>query len=212
VDNFGLYVILSGDPRRYEEIAGLCVRRAVRMLQLREKNLSDRPLLKLAQRLAKITRGSDTAFFVNDRVDIALLSRADGVHLGQEDLEIATARQLAGCLPSESPLRIGLSTHSPEEARLAMQCKPDYIGFGPIWDTITKVRPDPVTGLAPLRQTLSNALCPVVAIGGIFPENLDEVLDAGARNVALVRYLMEHSNPDRAIVDLQKRLRRCGIL
>ncbi len=190
--DFGLYVIITQPVLPLREIAAICVHTGVRCLQLREKTLSDREVLKAAGDILSVTRGSQTLFFINDRVDLALAAGADGVHLGQDDLPIEAARRLAG----DRPLRYGLSTHSPAQARAALAHQPDYIGFGPIYATPTKAIPDPVVGVGPLRDVLSFADCPVVAIGGIDATNLDAVLAAGARNVCLVRHLM--SAPDLA--------------
>lgn len=173
------------------------------MLQLREKHLSDRDLLKAAKEIKAVTQGSGTSLIVNDRPDIALLAEADGVHLGQDDLPVDQVRQIVG-----SKMIIGLSTHSPSQAREAIAQKPDYIGFGPIYPTTTKAVADPTVGTEQLRAVLSIATIPVVAIGGIFPENLETVLSTGARNVCLVRHLMESTQTEELINQLQQRLNR----
>lgn len=199
IGDFGLYAIATEPASGYEGFAKHCVREGVRILQLRDKVLPDRELLDIARRMGKITRGSRTLFFINDRPDIAILSGADGVHLGQDDLPPADVRQL---LPPT--MLLGLSTHNPAQARTALEFTPDYIGFGPIHPTPTKAKPDPVQGLDPLKEVLSFSAVPVVAIGGLFPENLGEVLDAGTRNIALVRYLMEPVNPSQRIREIQQ--------
>ncbi len=103
-------------------------------------------------------------------------------------------------------MKIGLSTHSLDQARKALEQKPDYIGFGPVYPTNAKANPDPPVGTALLSEVLKFANVPVIAIGGIFPENLDEVLETGARNIAMVRYFMQTQNFEDRIKKLQKRL------
>ena len=195
----GLYVIITRPVLPYEEIAEICVRRGVRMLQLREKHLSDRQLLDAARRIRAVTRGSPTLFAINDRPDIAALSDADALHLGQDDIPVEEARSIVG-----EGMLIGLSTHSVAQAREAMAKNPDYIGFGPIYPTPAKAVPDPEVGTALLKEVLGVTTVPVVVIGGIFPENLPEVLGTGARNVALVRHLMETAETEKRIAALQE--------
>lgn len=190
MENFGLYVILTAPALSYRQCAEICVRRGVRYLQLREKHLDDRELLAAAREISGVTRGTDTRFVVNDRADIAVLGGADVLHLGQGDLGVEDARKIVGDMP------IGLSTHSLEQAMEAMRHTPEYIGFGPVFPTTTKACPDPTVGTKLLSEVLRIATVPVVAIGGIFPpggimpENIGEVLAAGAQNLSLVRHLM----------------------
>lgn len=189
MEHFGLYIIVTKPVLPYTTIAEQCVASGVRMLQLREKHLPDGQLLKIAKTLRSITEGTNTRLVINDRPDIAVLCRADYLHLGQDDMPIDEARRLVG------DMKIGLSTHSLAQAREALIKKPDYIGFGPIYPTNAKAIPDPPVGTSLLKQVLELAdTVPVVAIGGIFPENLHEVMDTGARNVALVRHFMQSVN------------------
>lgn len=189
MEQFGLYIIVTNPVLPYTTIAEQCVASGIRMLQLREKHLPDGELLKIANNLRSITEGTDTRLVINDRPDIAALCRADYLHLGQDDMPIDEARKLVG------DMKIGLSTHSLAQAREALLKKPDYIGFGPIYPTNAKAIPDPPVGTSLLKQVLELACAvPVVAIGGIFPENLQEVIDTGARNVALVRHFMQSVN------------------
>ncbi len=185
MQDFGLYVIITSPQLSYKKIAEICVAKQVKMLQLREKHLADRELVKISREIAEITRGTDTNFVINDRPDIAALTDADFVHLGQDDISMSDACQIA---PNA---KFGLSTHSLAQAATALVHQPDYIGFGPIYPTPTKQIADPAVGTDLLKQVLQISTVPVVALGGIFPENLPKVLAAGAKNVALVRYLME---------------------
>lgn len=182
----GLYVIITKPALPYTKIAELCVRNGIKMLQLREKHFSDKQLLKIGREIKSITIGSQTKFVINDRPDIAVLCDADCLHLGQDDISVDDARKIVG-----ENILIGLSTHSIQQAKDAMLKNPDYIGFGPIYATTTKVNPDPVVSTSLLKAVLSFANVPVVAIGGIFPENIRNVIDTGARTVCMVHYLME---------------------
>lgn len=201
MDNFGLYLIMTRPAVGHAAFARIAVETGVSMLQLREKDLPDGKLLDIAREIRRITRGTSTRFIVNDRPDIALLCEADGVHVGQDDLPVEEVRRMLG--PEKI---VGLSTHSFGQVRDAM-AKPagiiDYIGFGPLWATPTKAIPDPAVGTDQLREILAKVSVPVVAIGGIFPENLSEVLAAGARNPCLVRHFMEPDDPG----ELSRRIR-----
>lgn len=188
MNHFGLYIVITRPVLPYARIAEDAVRLGVKMLQLREKHLNDRELLRVAREIRSITRNTGTSFVINDRPDLAVLCEADYLHIGQDDLDIQEVRKIA------SGIKIGLSTHSIEQAGKALELHPDYISFGPVYSTNAKEKPDPPVGTLQLRQVLSFANVPVVAIGGIFPENLHEVLQSGARNIAMIRYLMQSEN------------------
>lgn len=195
-DSIGLYVIVTKPFLDYRMIAEQCVINGIKMLQLREKHLPDRELLRVARDLRAITSGTNTNLVINDRPDIASICRADFLHLGQDDISIDDARKVVG------DMKIGLSTHTIEQAREALTHNPAYIGFGPIYPTNAKINPDKPVGTELLKQVLDLASVPVVAIGGIFPENIQEVIDAGAKNLSMVRHFMTASS----IVELQQRL------
>lgn len=203
MDNFGLYVIVTRPVLSYESIAQICVRQGVRMLQLREKHLSDREVLAAAAQITRVTRGTGTLFVMNDRADLALASGADVLHLGQDDLPIEQARQIVGAMP------IGLSTHSLYQVRQALAHNPAYIGFGPVYPTTTKQIADATVGTDLLRQVVDISPVPVVAIGGIFPENIKDVLSSGARNLSLVRHLMHTDQTELRIEQINRQI--CGV-
>lgn len=189
MENFGLCVIITRPKLSYVEVAKACVKCGVSYLQLREKELSDRDILAAAEQIMAVTRGTQTKFVINDRADLAMLAKADMLHLGQDDISMDDARKIVG-----EDMPIGLSTHSLEQARTAIAQQPAYIGFGPIYPTTTKAKADPTVGVELLRELLAelgDGALPVIAIGGIFPENSQIVVGAGARNICLVRHLME---------------------
>ncbi len=184
--NFGIYAIISNPRMLHEDVAEVLADEKIQYVQLREKNLHDRKLIALARKLKNIFLGTSTRLIINDRPDIAKIVGADGLHLGQEDMNYHDARTIAG-----NNMEIGLSTHNLTQLKDALLLNPSYVGFGPIYHTTTKAKPDPVVGTSLLSEALKIATVPVVAIGGIFPENIDEVLRAGAKNICMVRYFMQ---------------------
>lgn len=157
-----------------------------RFIQLREKYASAREFYEAAESALKIARKYNAKIIINDRVDIALALKADGVHLGQDDLPPAEARKILG----EKAI-IGFSTHNIEQAITAVRLPIDYLAIGPIFATKTKENPDAIVGLEGLikvREATGNF--PLVAIGGIDAENLPEIYKAGANSAAIVSYLI----------------------
>jgi thiamine-phosphate pyrophosphorylase len=152
-------------------------------LQLRTKDVDDRRWLEMARALQTRCANAGARFVVNDRPDIAKLVGADGLHLGQDDLPIGEARRIVGSLP------IGCSTHNLAQARAAEADGADLIAFGPVFETRSKANPDPTVGLDRLREVCSTVSRPVIAIGGITPENAPEVRAAGADYLAVISAL-----------------------
>jgi thiamine-phosphate pyrophosphorylase len=157
------------------------------LVQLREKHASPREFYRAAEAASRFARERGVTVIVNDRADIALASKADGVHLGQDDLDPASARRLLG-----DDFIIGYSTHDLSQLEAASRLPIDYVAFGPVFPTRTKENPDPVVGLELLsraRAALDPSI-PLVAIGGITRENARAALDAGADSVAVVSALL----------------------
>ncbi|MFQ5849688.1 MAG: thiamine phosphate synthase [Candidatus Binatia bacterium] len=154
------------------------------VVQLRAKEIAAREFLRLAVETRRHTSTAGCLFIVNDRVDIALASGADGVHLGQEDLPLAVARRLMG------GKFIGISTHDLAQAMDAEQGGADYIGFGPIFGTPTKPTGYSPRGLPMLQEIRKAVKVPIVAIGGITDKSAGEVWEAGADAVAMISNLM----------------------
>ena len=153
------------------------------MLQLRAKRLDDRTFVELGMELRARCARAEVPFVVNDRPDLAQILGADGLHLGQDDLGVADARRIVGSM------RIGVSTHDPDQALRSERDGADLVAFGPVFATATKENPDPVVGLDTLAEVCRSATRPVVAIGGITPENAESVLRAGASYFATIAAL-----------------------
>jgi thiamine-phosphate pyrophosphorylase len=151
-----------------------------RILQLRLKDVPARDLLAAARAIAGLARARGATFIVNDRVDIAMLANAHGVHLGQDDLPLEAARRIAG-----ADLIVGISTHSVEQARAAEDGGADYIGFGPMYPGGLKSIVAG-QGLENLRAVRAAVKIPVVAIGGITEATIPEILAAGADAAAII--------------------------
>jgi thiamine-phosphate pyrophosphorylase len=160
-------------------------------IQLREKHRAPKDFYAEAVEAVEVVRKHpEVKILINDRVDIVLAAKADGVHLGQTDLPPVAARQILG----ENAI-IGYSTHSVEQAVEASQLPLDYIAVGSIFQTTTKEKPEAILGLENLRQ-IRAALkgFPLVAIGGITAENARSVIEAGANSIALISALLKDRN------------------
>ncbi|MEO1496752.1 MAG: thiamine phosphate synthase [Planctomycetota bacterium] len=197
-----LYVLVEGGESEEDfvgRIRELCVA-GVDVLQLRDKRLGDRELLGRARRLVEATADTETLAIINDRPDIARLSGADGVHVGQDELSVSDARAIAG-----PQTLIGVSTHSPAQLKQAVADGANYVGLGPTFPSTTK-RFDSFPGTEYLRHAAGATSLPAFAIGGVTPENLDEVLGAGIRRIAVASAVTEADDPAAAAKRLLERL------
>jgi thiamine-phosphate pyrophosphorylase len=187
-----LYVILdaallSSDP---VEFVKKLMEAGVRLFQYRNKTAPAREVLQAAQALNLTVRQDGGTFLVNDRPDIAKLAGANGVHIGQDDLDVASARKIVG-----AGAIVGVSTHNLEQFRCAADTDADYIAVGPIFETRSKANPDPVVGLELIRQARKATTKPIVAIGGINLERAASVIEAGANSVAVISDILAAKNP-----------------
>ena len=183
-----LYAILDPEQissRSPESVLRELLQGGVKMIQLRAKAMSSRDFFQLAQRARELTARYDCKLIVNDRIDIALGSAADGVHLGQEDLPLQVGRKLLG------DRLIGISTHSLEQANEAEANGADYIGFGPLFGTATKNTGYTARGLEMLARIRAAVALPIVAIGGITEANIRDVWQAGADSAAIISDILK---------------------
>jgi thiamine-phosphate pyrophosphorylase len=162
----------------------------VRWLQYRDKSAAARDLLETSRKLVSSLSSCGSSLIVNDRPDIAALTGAAGVHVGQEDLDAEQARAVVG-----KEMWVGVSTHNLEQFRRAAATSADYIAVGPIFATTSKANPDPVVGLELIHQARLLTDKPIVAIGGITLERAASVIAAGADSVAVIRDVLCAAKP-----------------
>lgn len=199
----GLYAIVDPTATRGRDpeviaaavLAGGCAR-----LQLRMKDGGDAARLALAARLRARCAAAGVPFVVNDRPDLAVLTDADGLHLGQGDLPVDAARRIAGAR------EIGLSTHDAAQAREAVRAGADLVAFGPVFPTTSKQDPDPVVGVDGLAAICAAVDRPVVAIGGITLARAPAVRDAGAAFGAVISAICAADDPEAAARALHRAL------
>ncbi len=185
--------------RSLEEVARELLGAGIRILQYREKKMHDGEMLEKCRLLRRITREYDACFIVDDHVDIALLSHADGVHVGQNDIPLYDVRTLVG-----SVMVVGVSTHEPEQAKAAYRDGADYIGVGPIYATKTKEDVVSPVGLSYLDWVKANIDMPFVCIGGIKAHNIHDVVEHGAQCCALVSEFVSAPNIGEAVQKVRK--------
>ena len=166
-------------------------------IQLRIKNASTREMIKIGKKIRELTKEYDALYFVDDRLDVALVTNADGVQLGSEDMPISLAREIA---PN---LIIGASVYSLEEALQAEKERADYLGAGSVFSTPTKagVR---VIGVEGLRKIVKSVKIPVVAIGGINHKNARDVLKTGVDGIAIISAIMGAKDVKKATEEMKK--------
>ena len=168
----------------HEEIVRMLLDGGASFIQLRDKEASGRELLDQTIACLKLTREAGATLIINDRVDVALTAGADGVHLGQDDLSVDEAREILG----EDKI-IGVSTHSIDQFRAALETSANYIALGPVFPTLTKENSAPVVGLELIREAKKLTDRPLVAIGGINLGRAPEIIEAGADCVAVISAL-----------------------
>jgi len=197
-----LYVLIDGRATLEEfcAVAQALVSGGVHVIQLRDKQLDDRRLLERARLLRDITGVAEVLFIINDRPDLAVLARADGVHVGQEELSVKDARTMVG-----PEALIGVSTHSIEQARQAVLDGANYLGVGPVFPSGTK-HFDRFPGVELLRAVTAEIRLPVFAIGGIGLNNLAEVLQTGIRRIAVSGAVLNAPDPAATARGLAQRL------
>ncbi|UCC99959.1 MAG: thiamine phosphate synthase [Phycisphaerales bacterium] len=199
-----LYIVItSGLPAEVISLTSKCAASGADCIQLRAKGIPDDRLFALAVEFVKICGDAGVLSVINDRADMAVAARADGVHLGQNDLPLEQARSL-----QLAPLIIGKSTHSLEQLRAACAERATYVGLGPVFPTGTK--PDaPAVGLeyvGDAQPVLADAGVGQVAIGGITLENVEEVLRAGARAIAVCAAVTKAADPAAACRALKDKI------
>ena len=190
-----LYLVCD---RRSEDFLRAALAGGVDMIQLRDKHAADEEILQAAPAFRRACDEHDALFLVNDRPDLAVAADADGVHVGQDDLPVAEARAEVG-----ADRLVGLSTHSP--AQVEGGAEADYLAVGPVHATPTKPG-RPAVGLEPVRHAAEHAGGPWFAIGGITPQNVGEVVGAGATRIVVVRAIADADDPEATARTLRRAL------
>ena len=197
-----LYLVTNSDKFESEDLfldaVASALKGGVDILQLREKNMPANKIIELGKKVKLLCAEYGATFIVNDRVDIAYVLDADGVHLGQDDMDIESARKILG-----NNAIIGISTHAPEQAQKAVNDGADYIGMGPVFTTPTKPG-RPSVGLEYAKWVSENIKISAFAIGGIDLTNVQDVINAGAKKIAVVRAIINSDSPEKAAQEFLK--------
>jgi thiamine-phosphate pyrophosphorylase len=191
-----LYLVTNSeafqDDNKFLDAVASALKGGVQIVQLREKHSNAKRIIELGKKIRELCSLYDAIFIINDRVDVANIVKADGVHLGQDDIDIKSAREILG-----QDFIVGISTHSPEQAQKAVEDGADYIGVGPVFETPTKPGRKSV-GLEYVSWASENVNIPWFAIGGINLENVTDVVKAGASRIAVVRAIINAESPELA--------------
>jgi len=189
-----LYVILDAAllTNSAIELGRQLAEAGVRLIQYRDKKAAARDLFQRSHEISELLRPYGVRFIVNDRPDVAYLANADGVHVGQEDLDVGQTRGVIG-----REKWVGVSTHNLKQFQSAVVTSADYIAVGPIFSTSTKVNPDPVVGTELLRQVRPLTDKAIVAIGGITLGRAAGVIEAGADSLAVSSDILRAADPGR---------------
>ncbi len=200
--DWGLYLVTDRGlacGRPIESVVEAAVRGGVTAVQLREKNCSTREFVELGRALKALLSPLLVPLIINDRLDVALAIGADGVHVGQQDMDFETARRILG-----PDTILGLSIETVEQARAAVRLDADYLGVGPVFATPTKTDAAPALGLEGLAEVRAITEHVIVAIGGIGPTNAGQTIEAGADGIAVVSAICAAEDPERAARALRR--------
>ncbi|MDA3838459.1 MAG: thiamine phosphate synthase [Candidatus Delongbacteria bacterium] len=200
---YGLTAEIYSNGRSNIEVVKEMITAGIKIIQYREKeeDKSKKEMLAECLDIREMTKEENVVFIVNDHLDIAILCKADGIHLGQDDLTVQDIKQING------NLIIGVSTHNPEQAQKAISDGADYIGVGPIFSTKTKKNVCDPVGLEYLEYIVNNIDIPFVAIGGIKEDNIHRVIEKGAKSIALVTEIVGAENIGDKIKNLNNKLK-----
>ncbi len=195
--------VIVGDHGRYDplELATAAVQGGAHVVQVRLKKASDREAFHLVCRVVEMCRSKSRACIVNDRLDVALASEADGVHLGEDDLPVAAVRRVAG-----REFIIGATARDPYTARRLEAMGATYLGVGPCFETRSKEGlPEPL-GTAGLKEVCAAVRIPVIAIGGIGADKVETVLESGAYGIAVISAVADSPEPRAATKQLVEKI------
>lgn len=189
----------------HPELARLSIRGGADTIQYRQKSGSTREMIRIAAQMKQVCSDQGVPLIVNDRVDVAIAAKADGVHLGQDDFPIPLARELLG-----QEMIIGASASNMEEVEKCLHDGADYVGFGPVYPTTSKDDAGSVKGIAGLAQVTKAVSVPIIAIGGISLDHVSEVLQAGVHGIAVISSVCCQEDPEEATKALYRILHGGG--
>jgi len=207
--DFNLYLITDRTQTAGRELPAVVAEAlsgGVRSVQLREKDLSARQMLELALQLRTLTREYSATLMINDRIDIALAVDADGVQLGVDSLPVVDARRLLG--PN---MLIGYSAHSVAEALRAECDGADFVTFGPVYRTPSKLKYGEPVGLSPLTEAVNVLHIPLFALGGVKKTSIEEVMATGCHGVAMISEIIAVMDPLEAAKSLLEKIEKHAI-
>lgn len=185
----------------HTDLARLAIAGGADTIQFRQKDGSTRVMIEIARQMKKLCENKGVTFIVNDRLDIAIATEADGVHLGQDDFPLPLARSLLG-----DDKIIGGSAVNLEEANKCLAEGANYVGFGPVYPTDSKADAGPVSGINLLKQAVETIPFPIIAIGGINADNTPELMEAGAHGIAVISAVCCQEDPEQATQALYRAL------
>ncbi len=199
--NYGVYLVTDRNVLKGKKLIAAIeesIKGGAGIIQLREKNISSREFLNIAEEVKQITDKYDIPLIINDRIDIALAVNASGVHLGQEDMPCKKARKILG-----KDMIIGVSAHNLEEALKAQEDGADYIGCGAVFTTTTKSDTTNIE-ISDIKRIKESIKIKMVAIGGINEENISKLQGTGIDGVAVVSAILSKDNIKKATEELLK--------
>ena len=195
--------IVLQDRYSHLELTSMAITGGADTIQLRQKSGSTRELIQVATEMKKMCAEAGVTFIANDRIDVAIASKADGVHLGQDDFPAVLARELLG-----KDIIIGGSASTMDEVQRCLSDRVDYIGFGPIFPTGSKDDAGPATGLELLKKVVDTVPLPIIAIGGVCLENASEVMGTGVHGIAVISAVCCQDDPECATRTLYDEINR----
>jgi len=197
--DIGLYFIIDGMyTKKFEYYTDMAVRNHVSTIQYRDKDAVIPDMIENTKKMKSLTENTSTALIVNDIIEVAKESDADGIHVGQSDEHYKTVRKH---LPDKI---IGVSTMTLEESLEAQNLGADYLGVGPVFVTQTKPDTPPPTGLKKLKEIVESTHVPIIAIGGINKNNLVSVLETGVHGIAIISAILTANDPEKEIQTIQQ--------
>ena len=204
-DIYGITGSKFSKGRSNEEVVSAMIKAGIKIIQYREKEKTLKEKLEECIKIRQLTRDTGVTFIVNDDITVAQIVDADGIHLGQDDFPLHEVRNIVG-----EKMILGLSTHSPEQARKAVEIGADYIGVGPIYKTYTKDNVCDPVGHQYLEWVVENIKLPFVAIGGIKIQNIDEIVKRGVKCIAMVTEIVGADDIEKTVSQIRKKITANG--